>query len=334
MENSHKDYNTGSEEMQVPFRIDPEFENKIPPISEDEFKQLRENILAAGEVYEPLVVWDGVLVDGHNRWKVIRENPEVKWRTRNMDFADKWAAFEWMYKNQLGRRNLTDEQRTYMIGKMYEARKKTVGGQSGNDNAVKRSAQNGPIVSTADKKKHGVSGELAIELNIGRNTVRRAEKFTKGVDALREVNPEAADKVLNGKASITKAEVREIGRMEPDEVQETVKTILNPPSNEEKREQRKVGAKISRVSTETEEDRERMARIEAIVKDMYDPTTAPEFTIDLLVEDIELNGQIYVELLDSTLKDRSNLVTDENKPLIVAAIDKVVDNILKVRDSI
>ena len=323
MENSHKDYNTGSVEMQVPFRIDPEFENKIPPISEDEFKQLRENILTAGEVYEPLVVWDGTLVDGHNRWKVIQENPEVKWRTREMDFPDKWAAFEWMYKNQLGRRNLTDEQRTYMIGKMYEARKNTHGGDR------KSSAQNGPLKSSGHKDE-----EIANELGIGHNTVRRAEKFSKGVDTLRNVSPEAADKVLNGKAGITKAEVQEIVRMEPNEVQETVKTILNPPSNEEKRKQRKVGAKISRVSTDTEEDRERMARIEAIVKDMYDPSSAPEFTIDLLVEDIELNGQIYVELLDSTLKDRSNLVTDENKPLIVAAIDKVVDNILKVRDSI
>lgn len=150
MENSHKDYNTGSVEMQVPFRIDPEFENKIPPISEDEFKQLRENILTAGEVYEPLVVWDGVLVDGHNRWKVIQENPEVKWRTREMDFPDKWAAFEWMYKNQLGRRNLTDEQRTYMIGKMYEARKKSNGGNRGNQYAKTADSQNANLANASD----------------------------------------------------------------------------------------------------------------------------------------------------------------------------------------
>lgn len=329
MENSHKEYNTSSEKMQVAFRIEPEFQNKIPPISEDEFRQLRENILTAGEVYEPLVVWDGMLVDGHNRWKVIQEFPEVKWRTREMDFADKWAAFEWMYKNQLGRRNLTDEQRTYMIGKMYEARKKSVGGQVGNNNASKRKDQNGPIVT-----RNRTYEQLADELSVGDTTIKRAEKFTKGVDALREVSPEAADKVLNGKADITKAEVQAIGKMESEEVQETIKKILNPPTDEEKRKQRKVGAKISRVSTETDEDRERMARIEAIVKDMYDPTTAPEFTIDLLIEDIELNGQTYVELLDNTLNDRSNLVTNKNKPAILAAINKVVDGILKVRDSI
>jgi hypothetical protein len=77
-----------------------------------------------------------------------------------------------------------------------------------------------------------------------------------------------------------------------------------------------------------------LAEIEAIMRDMRDPTTTPEFTIDFLIDDIELNGQTYVELLANTIVDRKNLATDENKPLIVAAINKVVDGILKVRDSI
>lgn len=35
-------------------KIDPEFRDKIPPLTEDEFKQLEENILEDGEVYEPI----------------------------------------------------------------------------------------------------------------------------------------------------------------------------------------------------------------------------------------------------------------------------------------
>lgn len=309
METSHKDYNMSSDEMQVPFRIDPEFENKIPPIGEAEFQQLRENILAAGEVYEPLVVWDGILVDGHNRWKVIREHPEVKWRIRNMDFADKWAAFDWMYKNQLGRRNLTDEQRTYMIGKMYEARKQSVGGQ------IRGSAQNGHAIRTSE--------QIAKEIGVGKETVKRSEKFSKGVDALREVSPEAADKVLDGKSGATKSDVAELGKAEPELVKAFAQAV-----NEGKKPERKPR------KPKTEEEKRDMAEIEAIMRDMRDPTTTPEFTIDFLIEDIELNGQTYVELLANTIADRKNLATDENKPLIVAAIDKVVDGILKVRDSI
>lgn len=320
METSHKDYNTGSEEMQVPFRIDPEFENKIPPIGEAEFQQLRENILAAGEVYEPLVVWDGILVDGHNRWKVIRENPEVKWRTRNMEFADKWAAFEWMYKNQLGRRNLTDEQRTYMVGKMYEARKNSHGGDR--RSVVVSTTQNGRL-KTATEIKQGTAGEIARDIGVGNNTVIRAEKFAKGVDALREVSPAAADKILDGKTGATKADVGELATAEPEIIEAFAQAV-----NEGKKPERKPR------KPKTDEEKRDMAEIEAIMRDMRDPNTTPEFTIDFLIEDIELNGQTYVELLASTIEERSNLATDENKPLIVAAINKVVEGILKVRDSI
>ena len=309
VENSQGEYNAGSAKTQVHFRIEPEFQNKIPPISEDEFRQLRENILTAGEVYEPLVVWDGVLVDGHNRWKVIQEIPEVKWRTREMDFADKWSAFEWMYKNQLGRRNLTDEQRTYMIGKMYEARKQSVGGQ------IRGSAQSGHAIRTSE--------QIAKEIGVGKETVKRSEKFSKGVDALREVSPKAADKVLNGKTAATKAEVSELGKAEPEIVEAFAKAI----------EENKKPVRPKRPP-KTEEEKQNLAEIEAIMRDMRDPTTTPEFTIDFLIEDIELNGQTYVELLANTIADRKNLATDENKPLIVAAINKVVDGILKVRDLI
>ena len=110
-------------------RIDPEFQKKIPPLTDEEFTQLQENILRDGEVYEPLFLWQGIIVDGHNRWKIILEHPEIIYHTREMDFPNKWAAFEWMCKKQLGRRNLTSQQRTALIGETYLSRKNSAGGQ-------------------------------------------------------------------------------------------------------------------------------------------------------------------------------------------------------------
>ena len=85
------------------FKIDPEFRDKIPPLTDAEFEQLKENILRDGEIYEPICVWNGTIVDGHNRWKVVQEHREIPYKVREMDFADKWEAFDWMYRNQLGR---------------------------------------------------------------------------------------------------------------------------------------------------------------------------------------------------------------------------------------
>ena len=90
----------------VELRIDPEFEALIPPLTADEFNQLRENILEVKEVYDPILTWNGVIVDGHNRWKIIREHPEVSFKVTEVIFFNRNEAILWIINNQLGRRNL------------------------------------------------------------------------------------------------------------------------------------------------------------------------------------------------------------------------------------
>lgn len=291
----------------VKLKIDPEFRDKIPALTEAEFEQLKENILSDGEVYEPIVTWNDTIIDGHNRWRIICENWELlkdKFRTKQMDFSDKWEAFEWMYKKQLGRRNLTEEQKTYMIGKMYEARKNSQGGDR------KSSAQN-------EHLKIGRTAEaIAQEVGVGKETVKRSEKFAKGVDALRKSNEEAADAVLKGTSGATKAEISELPNKTAKEVQKVAEDIL---SGEIKKKREKP-------------DKENREAISKIVEDMYNPNSVPEFTIDFLIEDIQINGGAYVDLLRSTLTDRSTLLTPENRPKVANAIQDIINKIQKVKD--
>lgn len=99
-------------------KIDTEFQNLIPPLTDDEFKQLKENIITDG-CREPLVVWNDVLVDGHNRYKICTEN-NIPFETVNKEFVDRSAVIEWMLRNQLGRRNLNDFQRNEIALKYQE----------------------------------------------------------------------------------------------------------------------------------------------------------------------------------------------------------------------
>ena len=318
-------------------KIDPEFKNKIPPIGEEEFKQLRDNILADGEVHEAIVVWNGTIVDGHNRWKVIQENPGIKYRVREMDFADKWAAFEWMYRNQLGRRNLTDEQRAYTIGKMYEARKKSVGAQSGNDNALKQSAQSGEIVLNADKLRRGVSGKMAIELNLGHNTIRRAAKFAKGVDAIRKVNPDAADKVLAGDVKAIMGAVQKLANADEQQVREAADAVMNGkkpnPSKANPAEEEPKGNKKPVVNEGYPRDkRELMRIINEANAPLVDPNFKPTSDLDTLIEEIEINGKNYVRSLRNTISIRVNLLDSMGaKNRVYNAINAVMRDITKLR---
>lgn len=305
-------------------KIDPEFRDKIPPLTPGEFDQLKENILQDGEVYEPIVTWNDTIIDGHNRWKIICENWESlkdKFRVKQMDFADKWEAFEWMYRKQLGRRNLTDEQKTYMIGKMYEARKKSVGGNGSNQHKKEQFHQNDEI---AIKGNNATAKKIAAELGIGKATVERAEKFAKGVDAIKDISPEAAEKVLSG-TSTPKKDIADFVKMEPEQKAATVEGIIS-------------GVPAKRKSYNpagyNKEMRENREETEKIVAEMYNPDTVPEYTIDFLLESIEDNGENYAQLLKNTLLDRSTLLTTKNKPKVVEAINGVIRKIEKIREAV
>ena len=302
-------------------KIDPEFRDKIPPLTGAEFEQHRENILSDGEVYEPIVTWNGTIIDGHNRWKIICENWELlkdKYRIKRMDFADKWEAFEWMYKKQLGRRNLTDEQKTYMIGKMYEARKNTAAFK-GNQHTKSGGHQNDDSQNVSGK----TAKIIAKELGIGQSTVERAEKFTQGLDTLREESPEAATTILRGGSGATKKDIMALPSMKEEERKKFAEDVLSG----------EVKAKRSYIKEEPQKNpKNDLDQIRAIIADMYDPSTVPEFTVDLLVEDIEANGIEYVSLLRNTLVDRSTLLTPENKPFVAKAIDKIIKEIQKVKE--
>lgn len=299
-------------------KIDPEFRDKIPPLTDAEFEQLKENVLNDGEVYEPICVWNGTIVDGHNRWKIIQEHPEIPYRVKEMDFADKWAAFEWMYRKQLGRRNLTEQQKAYMIGKMYEARKNTQGGD-------RRSEEfsNGQNVHLKERReiKDGTSGEIGKEFGIDGKTVRRNAQFAQGLDAIADVSKEAADKILKGESGVTKTEVSEIRDASAEEVKDFAESVVNG-TIKEKHRPKSIG--------NTKEIRDRMKLANEVISEMYSPEIK-EFTIEMLESDIELNGMEYVSVLRNTLTDHSTMLFGENRGRVAKKIDSIVAEIQKIR---
>ena len=91
-------------------RIDKEFESLIPPLSDDEFRQLEENCVKEG-IRDALVVWkvpngDQILVDGHNRWKISAKHGGIPFQIKEMKFDLREDAKAWIIRNQIGRRNI------------------------------------------------------------------------------------------------------------------------------------------------------------------------------------------------------------------------------------
>ena len=171
-------------------KILPEIEENLFPLQDDEYKFLEESILKDG-IRDALVVWprDGelILVDGHNRYKIAQKH-NIPFKVVEKQFNDLDEVLEWIDFNQLGRRNLIDEQRTYVLGRLYERRKKNAWRPVG-DKGEKFSPFTG---------HHATAKEIAKQSGVNERTVRNAVKFAKAVDEIKEVSPVAADRILRG----------------------------------------------------------------------------------------------------------------------------------------
>ena len=119
-----------------------------------------------------------------------------------IQLANKYEALAWICKNQLGRRNLSPERKKFLLGKEYESTKLAVGGQPGNCNEINRCDQNDHI----DSEKRTCE-RIAVEHGVGSATVRRAEKYSRGIDAAEEAVPGAQEEILTGHIKATDAQI-------------------------------------------------------------------------------------------------------------------------------
>ena len=217
----------------INLKIDPEFQSQIPPLTDDEFKQLEENILKAGKLLSPLIVWNNTLVDGHNRYAILQKHPEIYFSTMPLRFANREEALAWICKNQLGRRNLTPEQKKFLIGKQYSVEHRKPGGNGNNQytattqEAVQEElCQIDTIPPTSAEAS--IRKQIAERNNVSESYVARSEKFMRGVEIMEQMIPGMQEKILSGQFKVRDADMHRLARADFPNRKQIVHEILHP----------------------------------------------------------------------------------------------------------
>jgi len=170
-------------------KIDPEFQALIPPLATEERQQLEANILADG-CRDPLVVWNGTLIDGHNRYEICTRHG-LPYSTVDREFESRDAVKVWMIDNQKGRRNLTDGWKFELVRV-----RKSILLDKGKAN-LKTNIGDGQRLSIVDKgKEHNTQQELATELGWSTGKVAMADKVWSVAE------PEVVQQIKDGEKTI------------------------------------------------------------------------------------------------------------------------------------
>lgn len=194
----------------------PELKAYIPPLTEEETLLLEQSLLSEG-CREALILWkqgvNYVLVDGHNRYALCQKHG-LDFKVEVKEFADIEYVKAWMINNQLGKRNVTEEVKSYLRGLQYKSEKAKHGTNQYNKIGEDK-------LSTPQK----TSEKLAAQHKVSEKTIQRDEKFYEGLELLTEGDKELKWKILNRELNVPKTLIGNLSKQDKQGVNELLAKI-------------------------------------------------------------------------------------------------------------
>ena len=167
--------------------INKELQSLLPPLTSEEYRTLEESLLVDG-CRDPLIVWNNILVDGHNRLEICAKHG-INYSVEEIQAGSIEDIKIWIIDNQKGRRNLTDGWKF----ELAQVRKEILLKQGRQKiSEVQTMRHTGVTLSTIDKDTHNTQKEIADELGWSTGKVAMADKVWK------EAEPEVKDKIKSG----------------------------------------------------------------------------------------------------------------------------------------
>ena len=190
----------------------------------------------------PIAVWGDIIVDGHNRYHIAREYGDIPFSTTQLDFANRYEAIAWICKNQLGRRNLSDEQKAYLLGKRYSAEKQIEKQRDENG----RFAPSGQNDHPEEKLK--TSERIAKEIGKSEKHVRRAEQYAQALDLADSVCPGIKKDILSGFLNTTNKDVIALLKADKEDLPDMIDELRGIKKKKDVEERHPIEDSVADVS--------------------------------------------------------------------------------------
>lgn len=190
-------------------KIDKEFSSFLFPLSDEEYGELERSIIEDG-CRDPLVLWKGLLIDGHNRHRICTEHG-IDYRTVEKQLESRRDVKIWIAKNQLARRNVIPYHRCILaltLAPVMEARAKA---------NQKLSQGRGKKGYHIEGKPFDTGRELAKIAGVSHNTIARVRKIRD------QGSRELRDMAASGEVSINEAYKKVRGQERRDEKEQMMR---------------------------------------------------------------------------------------------------------------
>lgn len=193
--------------MKYTLQTDTEFMQLCVPASQEETEQLERSLLMQG-CREPIITWNGIILDGHKRYQFCRYE-EMEFDVQEMDFHNREEAIAWICRQRIPFVHRHSVMYKYLVGKLYINQKKL-------DRVMRKQLrqQLEPDTNPEDTTQWPTTLKIGNELGINRCTVGRNGIFAEIMDAIANNDSELYQEIIAGNIHIQKNELPEIAQMD------------------------------------------------------------------------------------------------------------------------
>lgn len=307
----------------IELRIDPEFRDVLPS-KEADYLKLEKTVLEDGRFTDPFITWNGFLIDGHTRYRIMQNHPEVDLHPyeKKMDdiIPNRDAVIVWIGTHQESRRNLNDFEWAEVHKKVFDAQKRSVGQHIGNQYTAKmesveidqfQNPSHRETTATTLAKDFGISvGQMKHSVRIG-NAMEEAERLVPG----------AKEVIKSGETKAAKSTVEDLLTIENEtERKEYVEDLI--AGKKPKAENRRYA---------TKEIRERYNKVDQLAHQVR--SEAIKTTFDDVMRLLNIIEDDFLAKVERTIEgNHATLSVDERWPdAIEGYFDTVIADITNMK---
>ena len=297
-------------------KIDPELRDLLPPLTDEEYKQLEKNIVENGfDKNFPIMEWKGFIADGHNRYSICKKH-NIEPVIGTLAYETKEEVMKWMLDIQLGRRNLSPIQRIAVAEKyrpMYEKEAKANQSEYYGNQYDKKSGLtvNLPQVQSKKERNPTTDKKLADIADVSEKTYRMGAKILNSDDE------DLKQRVQSGKTSISAGYKELIGKTKKQKENTSNESTTTPSLTIQKEAQKpKISEETKQICADlkTEKSKEYLDSI-------WDYKVS-------IIECMNADFEMYYNGFVSILNDMENRVTQKELDECIANAECNIEKLL------
>ena len=199
--------------MKKKLKIEREFSNLSVPITDEEQEKLEMSLLKEG-CLEPIIVWQGIIVDGHKRYKFCTfEN--IEYEVKEMDFATRDEAIIWICRLRIPETKKRSVIRRYLIGKWYKSEMNIYNEQNkGKKTDHKSWGPDNPRLEHIS----AVAYQLAKDVEEKPSTIGHMGTYALTLDSIAEKEPELFKAIIREEVKTSEKELRKMRMMDSEKL--------------------------------------------------------------------------------------------------------------------